>query len=214
MVDVLCCISLFKQSKINIAIYFHLPMSSMRWPMVPRRVSLTMGVSCIVWAWCMFLVNVPELQKQPHEINRELKCAREELAIATNVDEPIEGDRFAAAIEVEATKREVDQVFLSDCCLSSGFHHSSRRRCRSLGTTRWRYDTSLPGSVRFLDDRSEKLLSHGLLYWSEILLYFFLSKHRRCHTLFRSCSITIRFQTCLQEVRAWREQAARAAKTS
>jgi hypothetical protein len=41
------------------------------------------------------------LQKQPHEINRELKSAREELATAKAIDEPIDGDRFAAAIEVQ-----------------------------------------------------------------------------------------------------------------
>ncbi len=41
-----------------------------------------------------------ELQKQPQEINRELKNAREELAIAKDAEEQIEGDRFADAIEV------------------------------------------------------------------------------------------------------------------
>lgn len=46
------------------------------------------------------LVNILELQKQPQEINRELKNAREELAIAKEVDEQIEGDRFADSIEV------------------------------------------------------------------------------------------------------------------
>ncbi|CAF4349250.1 unnamed protein product, partial [Rotaria magnacalcarata] len=34
-------------------------------------------------------INVLELQKQPQEINRELKNAREELAIAKENDEPI-----------------------------------------------------------------------------------------------------------------------------
>jgi hypothetical protein len=47
-----------------------------------------------------FLVNILELQKQPQEINRELKNAREELAIAKEAEEQIEGDRFAEAIEV------------------------------------------------------------------------------------------------------------------
>ena len=50
--------------------------------------------------YLLFLVNILELQKQPQEINRELKNAREELAIAKENDEPIEGDRFAEAIEV------------------------------------------------------------------------------------------------------------------
>jgi hypothetical protein len=40
------------------------------------------------------------LQKQPQEIKRELKNAREELGIANNAEEQIEGDRFADAIEV------------------------------------------------------------------------------------------------------------------
>ena len=47
------------------------------------------------------LVNILELQKQPQEINRELKCAREELAIAKSIEQPIEGDRFAESIEVQ-----------------------------------------------------------------------------------------------------------------
>jgi len=47
------------------------------------------------------LVNILELQKQPKEINRELKNAREELEIAKNVEEQIEGDKFAESIEVE-----------------------------------------------------------------------------------------------------------------
>ena len=149
-VDVRCCISSFKRSKISIVISSRLPMNSTHRPMSSRKVSFGLSVrSSIVHV----LVNVLELQKQPHEINRELKCAREELAIATNVEEPIDGDRFAAAIEVEA--RETDPwVFLCRCPCASGFHHSSRRWCRSLGTTRWRYDTSLSGSVRFLSHRS------------------------------------------------------------
>lgn len=55
------------------------------------------GRILILW---IRLVNVLELQKQPQEINRELKNAREELAIAKQSDEPIEGDRFADRIEV------------------------------------------------------------------------------------------------------------------
>ena len=49
------------------------------------------------------LVNILELQKQPQEINRELKSAREELTMAKDDDEPIEGDRFTEAIEVKAS---------------------------------------------------------------------------------------------------------------
>jgi hypothetical protein len=48
----------------------------------------------------MSLVNILELQKQPQEINRELKNAREELAIEQETEEQIEGDRFAEAIQV------------------------------------------------------------------------------------------------------------------
>ena len=45
-------------------------------------------------------VNIPELQKQPQEIKRELRNAREELIRAKEDDEQfIEGDRFTDAIE-------------------------------------------------------------------------------------------------------------------
>ena len=47
-----------------------------------------------------FLVNILELRKQPQEIKQELKSARQELIIAKEADEQIEGDRFAEAIEV------------------------------------------------------------------------------------------------------------------
>lgn len=57
------------------------------------------------------LVNILELQKQPQEINRELKSAREELAIAKSVEEPIEGDRFAASIEVRSVSTQANSTF-------------------------------------------------------------------------------------------------------
>lgn len=53
-----------------------------------------------------FLVNILELQKQPKEITRELKSAREELDIAKNVEEPIQGDKFSESVEVEFTVEE------------------------------------------------------------------------------------------------------------
>jgi hypothetical protein len=49
----------------------------------------------------LILVNILELQKQPKEINRELKNAREELEIAKNDEEQIQGDKFAESIEVK-----------------------------------------------------------------------------------------------------------------
>jgi hypothetical protein len=55
------------------------------------------------------LVNILELQKQPKEINRELKNAREELEIANNVEEQIEGDKFTESIEVELFIRKPKQ---------------------------------------------------------------------------------------------------------
>ncbi len=55
------------------------------------------------------LVNILELQKQPKEINRELKNAREELEIAKNVEEEIEGDKFSESIEVELFIRKQKQ---------------------------------------------------------------------------------------------------------
>ena len=73
------------------------------------------------------LVNILELQKQPKEITRELKSAREELDIARNVEEPIQGDKFAESVEVKFfiikssnDRRTFDLVF-------QGFYHSSRR---------------------------------------------------------------------------------------
>ncbi len=55
------------------------------------------------------LVNILELKKQPKEINRELKNAREELDIAKNVEEQIEGDKFTESIEVKLMKRRIEK---------------------------------------------------------------------------------------------------------
>ena len=62
-----------------------------------------------------------ELQKQPQEIKRELKNAREELAFAKNAEDQIEGDQFAEAIEVNLIEIHM-KMFLfvfkgfSKCC--------------------------------------------------------------------------------------------------
>lgn len=51
-----------------------------------------------------------ELQKQPVEINRELKFARVELDLAKCLEESISGDCFATSIEVRETERFVRSV--------------------------------------------------------------------------------------------------------
>ncbi len=71
----------------------------------------------------IILVNILELQKQPKEINRELKCAREELEIAKNIEQPIEGDKFVESIEVEEI--EIIRIFLICFFLCEGFYYSS-----------------------------------------------------------------------------------------
>lgn len=53
----------------------------------------------------ILLVSILELQKQPKEIGRELKSSREELELAKNADDKIEGDRFTDAIEVQFLDR-------------------------------------------------------------------------------------------------------------
>lgn len=172
MVDVLCFISLFKQSKINIAIYFHLPMNSTRWPMVPRRVSLTMGVSWRRLSMVHVLVNVPELQKQPHEINRELKCAREELSIATNVEEPIEGDRFAAAIEVDATKRGRKDISmrLSSFFRISSFEQTTMSLAWNNSMEKWHNPTRIC-AISWRSIRRITLSQTSLLIWNPSVLF-------------------------------------------
>jgi len=72
--------------------------------MVYQKVSLKIRID-FLFLLLLNLVNILELQKQPQEINRELKNAREELAIAKDAEEQIEGDRFADAIEVNSIFR-------------------------------------------------------------------------------------------------------------
>jgi hypothetical protein len=72
--------------------------------MVYQKVSLKIRID-FFFLLLLNLVNILELQKQPQEINRELKNAREELAIAKDAEEQIEGDRFADAIEVNSIFR-------------------------------------------------------------------------------------------------------------
>jgi hypothetical protein len=73
--------------------------------MVYQKVSLKIRIDFLFLLLLLNLVNILELQKQPQEINRELKNAREELAIAKDAEEQIEGDRFADAIEVNSIFR-------------------------------------------------------------------------------------------------------------
>ncbi|UJR31086.1 hypothetical protein I4U23_018594 [Adineta vaga] len=119
-------------------------------------------------------INILELQKQPKEINRELKNAREELAIAKNVDEQIEGDKFAEAIEEFITRADDDVARLEQ--LDGEMTQAYQDLCDFLAIDLKNYSLN-----EFFTD------------------------------LKSFCSF---FSTCLQEVRAWREQAARAAKTS
>lgn len=88
----------FKLSKTNIEIYYRFPMNSIYWLMEYRKVIVEQEEDFDFVRIC--LVNILELQKQPQEINRELKNAREEYAIAKEADEQIDGDRFADRIEV------------------------------------------------------------------------------------------------------------------
>lgn len=67
--------------------------------MLYRKVSLSFLCKTAKLYFAL-LVNVLELQKQPKEITRELKSAREELDIAKSVEEPIQGDKFAESVEV------------------------------------------------------------------------------------------------------------------
>ncbi len=97
-------ILLYKLLKINIVIYFHFLMNFIYLLMVYQKVSLKIRID-FFFLLLLNLVNILELQKQPQEINRELKNAREELAIAKDAEEQIEGDRFADAIEVNSIFR-------------------------------------------------------------------------------------------------------------
>ncbi|CAF0923074.1 unnamed protein product [Adineta ricciae] len=119
-------------------------------------------------------INILELQKQPKDINRELKNAREELIIAKNVDEQIEGDKFAESIEDFITRADDDVTRLEQ--LDTEMTHAYQDLCDFLA----------------IDQKSYSLTE----FFTDLKSF---------------CSF---FSTCLQEVRAWREQAARAAKTS
>ncbi|CAF2133808.1 unnamed protein product [Rotaria magnacalcarata] len=119
-------------------------------------------------------INVLELQKQPQEINRELKNAREELAIAKENDEPIEGDRFAEAIEEFIIRADDDVARLEQ--LDREMTHAYQNLCDFLA----------------IDPKNYSLTE----FFTDLKLF---------------CTF---FSTCLQEIRVWREQAARAAKTT
>jgi hypothetical protein len=109
MVVVLYFILLFKLSKINIVICSPFLMNSILLLMVYRKVRLYIFGRDQKKLRVSLLVNILELQKQPKEINRELKNAREELDIAKNVEEQIEGDKFAESIEVKLMKRRIEK---------------------------------------------------------------------------------------------------------
>ncbi|CAF1199407.1 unnamed protein product [Rotaria sp. Silwood1] len=119
-------------------------------------------------------INILELQKQPQEINRELKNAREELAIAKENEEPIEGDRFAEAIEDFIIRADDDVARLEQ--LDQEMTNAYQNLCDFLA----------------IDPKNYSLTE----FFTDLKLF---------------CTF---FSTCLQEIRVWREQAARAAKTS
>jgi hypothetical protein len=113
-------ILLYKRLKINIGIYFRFLMNFIYLLMVFRKVSLKRRFSFFLIG--LILVNILELQKQPQEIKRELKNAREELAIAKAAEEQIEGDRFAESIEVDFI---FWSSFISDSfAFCTGFYHT------------------------------------------------------------------------------------------
>ncbi|CAF1020014.1 unnamed protein product [Rotaria sordida] len=119
-------------------------------------------------------INILELQKQPQEINRELKNAREELLIAKENEEPIEGDRFTEAIEDFITRADNDVARLEQ--LDREMTNAYQNLCDFLA----------------IDLKNYSLAE----FFTDLKLF---------------CTF---FSTCLQEIRVWREQAARAAKTS
>ncbi|CAF2976328.1 unnamed protein product [Rotaria sp. Silwood2] len=119
-------------------------------------------------------INILELQKQPQEINRELKNAREELAIAKENEEPIEGDRFAEAIEDFIIRADDDVARLEQ--LDREMTNAYQSLCDFLA----------------IDPKNYSLTE----FFTDLKLF---------------CTF---FSTCLQEIRVWREQAARVAKTS
>ncbi|CAF3926013.1 unnamed protein product, partial [Adineta steineri] len=119
-------------------------------------------------------INILELQKQPKDIGRELKCAREELEIAKHVDERVEGDKFAESIEDFIIRAHDDVTRLEQ--LDGEMTQSYQDLCDFL---------AIDPKIYSLNE-------------------FFID-------LKSFCSF---FSTCVQEVRAWREQAARAIKNS
>ncbi|CAF0847252.1 unnamed protein product [Rotaria sordida] len=119
-------------------------------------------------------INILELQKQPKEFNKELKNAREELDIAKNIDEQIDGDKFIESIEDFIIRADNDVVRLEQ--LDGEMTQAYQDLCDFLAIDPKNYSLN----EFFIDLKS-------------------------------FCSF---FSTCLQEVRAWREQAAKAAKLS
>ncbi|CAF1083434.1 unnamed protein product [Adineta ricciae] len=119
-------------------------------------------------------INILELQKQPQEIKRELKNAREELAIAKNAEDQIEGDQFAEAIEDFLSVADDDVARLEQ--LDEEMTNAYQNLCDFLA----------------IDLKNYSLTE----FFTDLKLF---------------CTF---FSTCLQEIRAWREQAVRAAKTT
>ncbi|UJR15581.1 hypothetical protein I4U23_002517 [Adineta vaga] len=119
-------------------------------------------------------INILELQKQPQEIKRELKNAREELTIAKNDEDQIEGDRFAEAIEDFISVADDDVARLEQ--LDEEMTNAYQNLCDFLA----------------IDLKNYSLTE----FFTDLKLF---------------CTF---FSTCLQEIRAWREQAVRAAKTT
>ncbi|CAF2135278.1 unnamed protein product [Rotaria magnacalcarata] len=119
-------------------------------------------------------INILELQKQPKEINKELKNAREELDFAKNIEEPIDGDKFVPSIEDFIIRADNDVARLEQ--LDGEMTQSYQNLCDFLA----------------IDPKNYTLNE----FFTDLKSF---------------CSL---FSTCLQEVRAWREQAAKAAKIS
>ncbi|CAF3703229.1 unnamed protein product [Rotaria sp. Silwood1] len=119
-------------------------------------------------------INILELQKQPKEINKELKNAREELDIAKNIEEQIDGDKFVESIEDFIIRADNDVTRLEQ--LDGEMTQAYQNLCDFLA----------------IDPKNYSLNE----FFTDLKSF---------------CSF---FSTCLQEVRAWREQAAKAAKLS
>ncbi|CAF3047800.1 unnamed protein product [Rotaria sp. Silwood2] len=119
-------------------------------------------------------ISILELQKQPKEINKELKNAREELDIAKNLEEQIDGDKFIKSIEDFIIRADNDVSRLEQ--LDGEMTQAYQNLCDFLA----------------IDPKNYSLNE----FFTDLKSF---------------CSF---FSTCLQEVRAWREQAAKAAKLS